>query len=371
MDRLSASSESFNVLFPTPLVSKITGAKLPWYSMIVRHRAERGPSRKIVLRITASIAIGIAAAAVATFSWGLNFVVPFMLHGYSIFDVAIVQAAASAILAILYLTTQRRVLASFTPLDYLVAFNLGVLGYATYYLTLEGAAIYAGPVIAPAFLALVPIAMAGTANFLQPTLPWKSLMLPLALSFAGLILVQVNFSAGVAEVRAPGLWLGILLAIAAVVLWTTFGLLNQAALNKRPTVHVGVWSALILVGAGIAMMAFLPLGLWLEVFRLPKLGFGWSTASAVYLWGGGLGVFSSVGGAVAWTIASKRLPAVLSGQLIVLEPFFGTVLGLLVHRRWPVLTETVGMVLLLSGVLVAVNAFGKASQGPVTVAATP
>lgn len=297
---------------------------------------------------------------------------PFMLHGYSIFDVAIVQALASAVLAILYLATQRRVLASFTALDYLVAFNLGLLGYATYYLTLEGAAVYAGPVIAPAFLALVPIALAGTANFLQPVVPWRSLVLPLTLGFAGLILVQINFSAGVAQARPPGLWLGILLAIAAVVLWTTFGLLNQAALNKRPNVHVAVWSALILVGAGIAMMAFLPLGLWLNVFRLPKMGFGWSTASAVYLWGGGLGVFSSVGGAVAWTIASKRLPAVLSGQLIVLEPFFGSVLGLVVHRRWPVLTEAVGMVLLLSAVLVAVNAFGKASQGPaVTVAVSP
>lgn len=295
-----------------------------------------------------------------------------MLHGYSIFDVAMVQAVASAVFAILYLATKRRVLALFTPLDYLVAFNLGLLGYATYYLTLEGAAIYAGPVIAPAFLALVPIAMAGTANFLQPVLPWRSLILPLTLGFAGLILVQINFSAGVAEARPPGLWLGISLAIAAVVLWTTFGLLNQAALNKRPTVHVGVWSALILVGAGIAMMAFLPLGLWLEVFRLPTMGYGWSAASAVYLWGGGLGVFSSVGGAVAWTIAAKRLPAVLSGQLIVLEPFFGTVLGLLVHRRWPVLTEAIGMVLLLSGVMIAVNAFGKASRGPaLTVTANP
>jgi drug/metabolite transporter (DMT)-like permease len=94
------------------------------------------------------------------------------------------------------------------------------------------------------------------------------------------------------------------------------------------------------------------------------MGFGWSAASNVYLWGGGLGVFSSVGGAVAWTMASKRLPAVLSGQLIVMEPFFGTVLGLWVHRRWPVLTEAVGMVLLLSAVLVAVKAFGRADHGP-------
>jgi drug/metabolite transporter (DMT)-like permease len=312
--------------------------------------------------MTASTAIGIAAAIVATFSWGLNFVVPFMLHGYSIFDVALVQAVASAVLAILYLATKRRVLASFKLLDYLVAFNLGIVGYATYYLTLEGAAIYAGPVVAPAFLALVPIAMAGTANFLQPVLPWRSLVLPLSMGFAGLVLVQANFSNGVAAAAPPGLLLGVMLAITAVILWTTFGLLNQAALNKRPDVDVGVWSALILVGAGIGMVAFLPVGLWLDVFRLPKLGFGWAAAHSVYIWGGGLGVFSSVGGAVAWTIASKRLPAVLSGQLIVMEPFFGTVLGLLVHRRLPVLTEVAGMVLLLTGVMVAVNAFGKASH---------
>ncbi len=48
-----------------------------------------------------------------------------------------------------------------------------------------------------------------------------------------------------------------------------------------------------------------------------------------------LAIFSNVGGAMAWTFASQRLPVALSARLITLEPASATVLGLLVHRRWP------------------------------------
>ncbi|MEA3151036.1 MAG: hypothetical protein QOD56_1975, partial [Gammaproteobacteria bacterium] len=38
-----------------------------------------------------------------------------------------------------------------------------------------------------------------------------------------------------------------------------------------------------------------------------------------------------------------------------------TVLGLLVHRRWPSLAEVVGMVVLLIGVVIAIGIFTRAS----------
>ena len=84
--------------------------------------------------------------------------------------------------------------------------------------------MYAGPVIAPAFLGLVPVVLAIAGNWRQRAAPWRDLVLPLSLSAVGLILVNIDgFNPG--SLAKPGsLVVGILLALIAVGLWTWFGL---------------------------------------------------------------------------------------------------------------------------------------------------
>jgi drug/metabolite transporter (DMT)-like permease len=65
----------------------------------------------------------------------------------------------------------------------------------------------------------------------------------------------------------------------------------------------------------------------------------------------------NLGGALAWTIASQRLPVALAAQMITVEPTFGTIYGLLMHHRWPTLLETVGITALLVGVGIAIRVF--------------
>ncbi|MGO7902825.1 EamA/RhaT family transporter, partial [Rhizobium ruizarguesonis] len=55
------------------------------------------------------------------------------------------------------------------------------------------------------------------------------------------------------------LWIGVPLALTDVGLWVWFALSNQAALAARPDMPSGVWSALILVGGGVLMLAFYPI----------------------------------------------------------------------------------------------------------------
>jgi drug/metabolite transporter (DMT)-like permease len=150
---------------------------------------------------------------------------------------------------------------------------------------------------------------------------------------------------------------GIALAILAVALWTWFGLLNQSALARRPDMSASVWTALILLGAAAGMLVFLPVGLALGVFQLPRLGLHWDVAAPLFACAAGGSIFINLGGALAWTIASQRLPVVLAAQMITLEPLFGAVFGLLLHRRWPTLLETVGVIVLLAGVMLAIRIF--------------
>ena len=300
---------------------------------------------------------GIVAALFAAFAWSLNFIVPFVIGDYSIFDFALFRFGVSGAVAMGFLLWKWDAIRVLGMRDWLVAFGLGFIGYLGYFLTVAGAAIFAGPVIAPAFLGLVPIVLAVVGNLRQKTVSWSALTLPLALAAAGLTFVNASVFdlASVAPTRS--LVIGIPLAIAAVALWTWFGLANQRALAERPNMDAGIWTALILVAGGVEMLVFMPVGLALGVFNIPQLGLGWDVAGSLYLWSISLAILASIGAASAWTYAAKRLPVALSAQLIVSETVFGTIFGLAVHGRWPTLVEVLGIALLVAGIMAAIRVF--------------
>jgi drug/metabolite transporter (DMT)-like permease len=70
-----------------------------------------------------------------------------------------------------------------------------------------------------------------------------------------------------------------------------------------------------------------------------------------------MAILASVGGAWAWTLAARNLPVALAAQLIVSETAFGTIFGLAAHRRWPTLSETIGITVLIVGVIIAIQVF--------------
>jgi drug/metabolite transporter (DMT)-like permease len=307
--------------------------------------------------------LGIVAALFAAIAWSLNFIVPFVIGDYSVFDFALFRFMISGLLGFGFLAYKAKIVSTLRPRDWLMAFWLGLIGYLGYFLSLVGAAIYAGPVIAPAFLGLVPVVLAIAGNLRQRTVSWKALILPLMLATVGLLLVNLSSVNPTSAQTMRSLIVGIPLAIGAVASWTWFGLLNQSALAKRPQMDAGVWTALIMAGAGLGMLAFLPIGLVLGAFEIPRLGLHWHVAAPLYVWGTSLAILASIGGALAWTFAARRLPVALAAQLITMETIFGTVLGLLTHHRWPTLAESVGMILLLVGVVIGIRIFYGGADG--------
>jgi drug/metabolite transporter (DMT)-like permease len=318
---------------------------------------ERSRDRRYTGPVNYSLLSGVVAALLAALAWSLNFIVPFVVGRYTIFDLALVRFLISGLVAIAYLMFRWKDFRALTAADWRVSFGLGLVGYFIYFQALAAAALYAGPVIAPAFLALVPVVLAVVGNLRQPTLAWRHLQGPIALATVGLLLVNAGGLDRASIRQAPSLVLGVPLAILAAACWVWFGLLNQSALAKRPTMPAGVWTALIMIGASLGMVLFIPIGVLLKVFAADRLGLGWGAASALYIWGTVLALTASVGGALAWTFASQRLPVALSAQLITMESVFGTVLGLMVRHRWPTLLEAVGMTVLLAGVAITIHLF--------------
>jgi len=307
------------------------------------------------------MALGIVAAALAAFSWSLSYVVPFVIGDYSLFDFTLVEFAFSGIMGVLLVWRHAAVVRTLELSDWLAACSLGLIGYIGYFLAVMGAAVYAGPVIAPAFLGLVPVVLGIAGNLRERTVSWSALALPLTLAAAGLFLVNGSALLHSGGLQSKSLLFGIPLSILAVTLWTSFGLLNQSALVKRPHMDSGVWAALIMVGAGLAMLVFFPIGMLLNLFEIPRLGLHADTAGPLIMWAVGLAIFANMGGAVAWTYASQRLPVALAAQMITMEPTSATILGLLVHRRWPSVMEVAGMILLLVGVIIAIGIFSRST----------
>lgn len=314
--------------------------------------------------------IGVLAALFAAFAFSLNFVVPFIIGDYSTFDFALVRHVVSALVGLCVLLSGRGVIRHLTLRNWLSAIWLAFIGYVGYFLTVTGAAIFAGPVIAPAFLGLVPIALMVIGNRRQGSMPWRILVIPLMLVLIGLVFINgTAFTAeGLGSVRS--FWIGVPLALAAVGLWVWFAMANQAALAARPEMPSGVWSALILVGGGVLMLAFYPVGAAMGLFQLPELGFGWHAAGSLYLWGASFALLATVCGVWAWNIASRSLPVALAAQLIVSETAFGVVGGLIVHARWPTAMEAAGVAVLITGVVLSVRIFyeGRFRSGAMALA---
>ncbi|MGX8011903.1 DMT family transporter [Mesorhizobium sp. ORM8.1] len=307
----------------------------------------------------ASRMAGIAAALFAAFVWSLNFIIPFVIGDYTVFDFALLRFGISGLAGLGFLAVRLKAVRQVGPRDWLITAWLAFIGYVGYFLTVTGAAICAGPIIAPAFLGLVPIVLAIVGNIRQGSVPWRSLSVPSALVGVGLLLVNRDAFASLDARTDHGLWLGMGLALSAIALWTWFAVANQAALARRPRMDAGIWTALILVGGGLEMLVFFPFGAAFGLFELPRLGAGWETAGNLYLWGGALAILASVCGVWAWNVAARNLPIALAAQLIVSETAFGAIFGLAAHGRWPNLAEAGGIIALIAGVIHAIHLFHR------------
>ncbi|EJL04571.1 membrane protein, putative [Pseudomonas fluorescens Q2-87] len=301
-----------------------------------------------------NIIAGLALAVVATLSWALNFIAPYVTGAYTIYDLMIVRFLIAGTLGMGVVLLYRAQLRLLHRDQVFLAAGLGVTGYLGYSACIAAGIIFGGPVLTPAFIGMVPVLLALLGNATAKTLQWRKLAIPLFFLTGGLVLS--NLGAIRQPVASDGSWLmGVLFSIGAVVLWLAFSWVNQRALLKLPSQASGAWTGLMMAGAGFGTLCLLPAVQALNLLKLPSLGFSISVAGHLYLWGFVIALMSSVGGAWAWNAASRRLPMVLSGQLIALESLFATLLGLWFQGRLPTLLEVSGLAAVLVGVSMGVR----------------
>ncbi|MCY1176395.1 hypothetical protein D9M73_166630 [compost metagenome] len=202
------------------------------------------------------------------------------------------------------------------------------------------------------------LAIAG--NMRSASVPWRAIAGPLLVAGLGISLVNLSvFDASRAAAVLPtaSLLLGLLASLLAIAFWTGCGLLNESALARRPSMSPMLWSAMLIFMCSVEMLAFIPVGLYLKLSHFASHPSGLAGTQALIVCGLIQGLGATLAGAWAWSIATRRLPLALSGQLIASGTIYATTMGLLINQRWPSPMEALGTGMLFVGVVWAIHAF--------------
>ncbi|QJW84127.1 DMT family transporter [Ramlibacter terrae] len=289
---------------------------------------------------------GVLAGLLAGALWGLVFVAPRMVPGFSGVDLAAGRFLAYGLVALLVvgLGRGRRPDAR----QALAAIGLSVLGFTGYYLLLVFAIRDAGTEVPTLVIGTIPlwVMLLGKPGHLR----WRALAPALLLTAGGLALMMAVPDAGEGGVR-PDYWRGVLLATCSLACWTAFALLNAAWLKRHPEVNATDWAnwlglatgagALLLwavAGSGIGALRAQPqAGLFLVLCVATGFGSAWLAT-------------------ILWNVASQRLPASLCGQLIVSETLFALAYSFAWDRSWPSAAQLAAVAMFTLGILAAIKA---------------
>ena len=153
---------------------------------------------------------------------------------------------------------------------------------------------------------------------------------------------------------------------------TNFGVYARLTLAVAVGVGIIFWPYANRCGMGLAgylgaVAAVIVSGGWSAVWTFRhRAGRAHFLSLLLVLWGLILGVLSSWLATWLWSVASRRLPVSLAGQLIVSETIFAIAFGAIYSGQLPQPSELIGMALMVAGVLASLRVFAMRRSAPDT-----
>ena len=289
---------------------------------------------------------GILAGLAAGALWGLVFIAPRVVPNLTSVDLTagrfISYGALSFALMLLVRQSARPTLRQAYS-----AVGLSVLGFTGYYLLLVFAIRDAGTAVPSLIIGTIPIWMMLLGK--PAGLHWAALLPGLVLTLLGLALMmraEVDVSN-----QGQNFWRGVVFALASMVCWTAFGLLNAAWLKKHPNISATTWANWLGVATGLGA-----LGLWLVAGSDANVLFSLQNRAQAALICIATGIGSAWLATILWNMASQRLSASLCGQLIVSETLFALFYSFVWDGQWPTLLQVLACVLFVAGILASIRA---------------
>lgn len=303
---------------------------------------------------------GIAYALSACFIWGLIFIVPQFMEGFSSLEVALGRYLFYGIISSVFLLSSRSF--RFPTSVWIKAFTYALIVSISYYTCVVLALRYSSPAIAALILGIGPISIAVYGNWKERECHFKSLIFPVILIFTGLTIINLpHFSeAGFQSHYLIGLCCSIL----ALTAWTWYAVSNSRFLKNHPEIGPDDWSTLI----GVASLCWvLVIGVILGAFFGQEIEiekyYTFDQKLISFLVGGAvLGFLCSWLGGSLWNRACLHLPISLAGQLTIFETIFGLYFVYLLEMRFPPIRECMGISLFLLAIFLGIHGFSEKKQ---------
>ena len=294
---------------------------------------------------------GILAGLAAGALWGLIFVVPRITPGLSSVDLTAGRFISYGGMATLVMLVTWRTHTWPTLRQAATALGMSVLGATGYYLLIAQSVVLAGSEVPTLIIGTIPIWIMLLGK--PAGIKWSGLLPGLLLTVGGLALMMQSSLAQVAQTPTGGgqFWLGVLLALGAMLSWTVFALVNAAWLKRHPEVSATEWNNWMGVTTGIGALL-----LWLvagstsnELLALDNKAL-LATVCIV------TGIGSAWAAGILWNVASQRLSVSLCGQLIVSETLFALFYSFVWDGAWPATAQWLAAVLFTLGILASIRA---------------
>lgn len=292
---------------------------------------------------------GLILGLSACLIWSLIFIVPGYMEGFGTVEIALGRYLFYGIISLPFFLIARVKGRCRYPLALWikVAFFSFMCTFG-YYLFMVFALRCSGTSICALISGVSPITIAFYGNWRQKEVKFKSLLIPSALIFLGLL--AINAPQLTTSDTASYYWIGVLSAFCSVASWTWYVVANARFLRTHPDIEHVDWATLIGVG-GLCwtvilggLYVFFGPGINFAKFAEPAMLTKFLTGCAI------LGFFCSWVGASLWNRSSVLIPVSLAGQLTIFETIFAVVLSYILQQALPPPLESVGILLFLTAI---------------------
>lgn len=311
--------------------------------------------------------IGVLSGLVATFLWGTCYLLPGMIPDYGAAALMMMRAILVGATSLAVMLFSFKKYACLRPEDWKFAVVLSLVGHVIQPVFLYTCVEYAGVCIGALAWGGVPVSVALTSNYINKRrgktfVPWKILALPLVLIIAGFLITNYNELTELIEngTNSVGRFaFGVACGLIQIAMWTWFGIKNADWVQAHPDVPSDVWTGAQLLPCLPAGLICYPVIAWLNPGMGGLLGADPGTFFPVALYSAVITTYVAV---IFFNICAARVPTALLGELMIFETIFGVILGLIWDKRIPGVTLTLGIVLLLAGIMISLRIFAKAEE---------
>lgn len=306
-------------------------------------------------------AVALGAGVSAGLVWGLAFVLPDLLTGWSAVAVTAGRYLAYGVLSLALFALGGAAVRRIARRHWLPALGFGISGNAGYYLLLVIGIQTVGAPVTNMVIGCIPVVMALVGNRVSRLCPWRSLALPVTLVAIGLVVVnglEISGAQATEQTSVTTKVLGLLACIAAVALWTWYGIANAKFMAENPDVPAGQWATVVGVATGAVTVLALPLAAVTGQLSVAPGGTGVAGFLAVAIV---LGVVVSWVATWLWNAASAKLSPTTAGMLVNVETLSGYTYVYAARQEWPPLGQVLGFALIMVGVVMVIRVQQRAT----------